>query len=210
MLAHYQTVSEFLRRLGHRVALVGLKPRKSWLPRSQVIWPIDQGDDPADVACWLSDQYGSVYANMNPLREELFTVRPSAGVSIRDTMISRRTRVLIDVDAHDCEKQIAERQKDDIIAELGEPLISADSGNGYGLIYAVDLPADAGRSVARFLAELKIRHSCVDESVHTLSRLTRVIGTPNVAKAAGCRIPTRLLHHDFQPDESHSVVRYGR
>lgn len=196
MLADYDTVREFLRRLGHPVALVGLKHRKSWFPKSQVIWPIDQGDDPADVACWLSDHYQSVYCDLNPLLSYLLDVRPPAGVSIRDTMISRRSRVLIDIDAHDCAKLTAQQQKDAIIAELGEPLIAADSGNGFGLIYPVDLPADAGQSVARFLVDLKSKYSCVDSSVHTLSRLTRVIGTTNTSKATGARIPTKLLTND--------------
>ncbi|MEX1039733.1 MAG: hypothetical protein WDZ51_03825 [Pirellulaceae bacterium] len=159
--------------------------------RSRIIWPIDQ-DDPADIACGLSEDYSSVYCNLNPLRVELLSVDPGPGVSIRDSMILARTRVLVDIDAHHGNKQQAEIEKDAIRNELGPPLIESDSGNGFGLIYPCRLPPTQSPQLQSFLLGLKARFPCVDASVHTLSRLTRVIGTTNTSKAHQGRIPTKL------------------
>lgn len=71
------TIREYLRRLGHRVALVGLKPIGD-APKSTVIWPIEQ-NDAVDQACGLSDHYYSVYVNLNPLADYMHQVSPDPG-----------------------------------------------------------------------------------------------------------------------------------
>jgi len=187
-----QTIREFLRRLGHPVALVGTKPLAGG-PRVKVIWPAEQ-HDPPDEAAWLSHDYYSVYSQLNPLRGEMLTVQPEPWVSVRDSMIARRTRLLIDVDGHDLPKEIAREQKDEIKERYGTPLIETDSGNGYGLIYEIDLPNDADSKfrVQHFLQRLKADFPCVDAGCFNAARLTRVIGTPNRSIVDGSRIKTEL------------------
>lgn len=195
MIPNHQTVAEFLRRLGHRVALVARKPVHPHSPKSVVIWPVDQGEDPADIACGLASDYHAVYANLNPLHQYMAHVSPDPWRSVCDSMIARRTRILIDVDAHDCPKAEARDQFNAIRRELGEPLIAADSGNGYGLIYSCNLPANetSWHRVRIFLSRLREKYPCVDAGVFTASRLTRVIGTLNRSVTDGSRIETLLL-----------------
>ena len=102
---------------------------------------------------------------------------------------------MIDVDAHDGDKATARHQAEEIKAELGPPLIHSDSGNGYGLVYGIDLPNNEASKfrVASFLRSLNARYSCVDASVYTAGRLTRIIGTPNRDKLTKKRIMTCLL-----------------
>lgn len=189
------TVTTFLHRLGHRVALVGMKPI-GHAPRSMVIWPAEQGNDVADHAWYLSSLYHAVYCNLNPLAAYMLDVLPEQGRSVNDAMIGARTRVLIDVDGHNVPKDVARTQKDAIKAEIGEPLIETDSGNGYGLIYACNLPNDeqSKHRVRTYLQRLKARFPCVDTSVFGAGRLTRVIGTLNRSVIDGGRIPTAILN----------------
>jgi hypothetical protein len=198
MIANRTTVKAFLERLGHRVALVARKPLRRNLPNTTVIWPVDQGDETADIACGLSADYGSVYANLNPLHRAMHDVSPEPWRSVCDTMIARRARVLVDVDAHDCPKDEARRQFDAIRRQVGEPLIAADTGNGFALIYTCDLPNDerSKQQLRRYLAELKAQFNCVDAGVFTASRLCRVVGTPNLCRVSGLRIPTTLIAND--------------
>jgi hypothetical protein len=192
MLPNDLTVREFVSRLGHPVALVGLKPIGN-AKKTTVIWPAEQ-DDAADQACWLSRHYLSVYCNLNPLEPYMLDVVPDPWRSINDRMISKRTRVLIDVDGHDVPKDTAKVQWQAIRDRLGEPLIATDSGNGYGLIYTCDLPNDAnsGLKIKSYLEQLKAEFPCVDAGVFNAGRLTRVIGTLN-RSATGERIPTAIL-----------------
>jgi hypothetical protein len=191
-LTDLPTIREFLRRLAHRVVLVGLGER------TRVIWPVEQ-DDPADSADWLSRQSHSVYVNLNPLEPYMESVAPhmrdphdqdDIPGSVRDAMIARRTHLLIDVDGHDCPKEEARDQKDAIKARYGPPLIETDSGRGYGLIYNIDYPNDhdAKQRVRKLLKNLKADYPCVDHGVFNAARLTRLIGTPNRS------IPTQLLN----------------
>ena len=82
-----EVVREFLRRLAHPVALVGLKPIGR-AAKSSVLWPIDI-DDAADEACSLSRQYFNVYCNLNCLASYMLEVRPDEGRSVNDRMIVR-------------------------------------------------------------------------------------------------------------------------
>lgn len=183
-----ETVHAFLRLLGHRVALVGMKPREPRIPKTHVIWPADQ-HEPEDHACWLSSRYASVYCNLNPLVPEILECVPSAGVSVRDKMIARRTRLLIDIDAHGGEPESVEPQKDAIRDRYGLPRIETFSGRGYGLIYPIDYPNDttASHRIKTFLLNLNGEFPAVDVSVFGAGRLTRVIGTANRS------IPSRIL-----------------
>jgi hypothetical protein len=185
------TIREFLRRLGHPVVLIGQQPIRGH--ENAVIWPVDQ-DDPADEACALIRSYHRIFVNLNPLRRELLDARPvEPWRTVRRPMIDRISRLLIDLDAQGSSKAEAYRQMLAIREELGEPLMATDSGNGHALIYPVELPATSYLRVVQFLKELKQRYSCVDSSVGTPERLTRLIGTMNRSKQTGERIPTCLL-----------------
>jgi hypothetical protein len=131
---------------------------------------------------------------LNPLLPELLTAFPARNVGLADAMIAKRTRVLIDIDGHAMPKEQAREQKDAIKAKLGEPLIETDSGNGYGLVYPVDMPNDphSKHVVRTLLNTLKAEFGCVDASCFNAGRQTRLIGSLNVCD--GVRIPTRLLN----------------
>jgi hypothetical protein len=105
MLADTDTIQEFLTRLSHKVAVVARKPvpdRPGDLPDQYVLWPV-QLIDPVDQIAWLANFYDAVYVNLNPLLPEWQYKSLPAGKSIKDAMIARRTRILLDIDAHGCE-----------------------------------------------------------------------------------------------------------
>ncbi|MBA4104471.1 MAG: hypothetical protein C0485_01845 [Pirellula sp.] len=188
------TIETYLQLMRHPVAVIARKPHDLRAPNMQVLWPIDL-TEPIEQVLWLAEQYNAVYVNLNPLKPQYEIVRPRPGSSIRDAMIQRRTRVLIDVDGHDVPKEEAERQKNEIKKYLGWPvLMENDTGNGYGLIYECDYPTDRESNdlVKRFLHGLKEQFSCVDVSCSNAGRLTRLIGTLNVRH--GERIATRILN----------------
>ncbi len=190
-----QTIETFLRLLGHKVAVIARKPCDKRAPSMVVLWPVDLEEDRTDQILYLAENYNAVYVNLNPLKPQYETVRPRQGSSVRDAMIERRTRVLIDIDGHDVPKEDAEQQKNAIKEHLGWPvLLETDSGNGYGLIYEVDYPTDRESNglVKRFLHGLKEQFPCVDVSCSNAGRLTRLIGTLNVRH--GERIATRILN----------------
>jgi len=186
------TVAEFLRRLGHPVALVGRKPLNG-SGGQIVIWPAET-DDPADVACGLAYEFQNVYCNLNELNPDVLKIVPAAGISIRDAMIARRSHLLIDIDGPP--KEEARAQFAALCVEIGKPLIATDSGNGYGLIYDFGLPntRDDTIRVTSFLQQLKDRHPRVDIAVASASRLTRVIGTLNRCKVTGDLVATHILN----------------
>src|SRR5262249_24598283 len=64
------------------------------------------------------------------------------------------------------------------LTNLGFPLpIVADSGNGYHLLYHIDLPTDDGGLVQRCLTALKAQFPSVDTSVYNPSRICKLYGT---------------------------------
>ncbi|MBU4353981.1 MAG: hypothetical protein KJ822_01395, partial [Proteobacteria bacterium] len=146
-----------------------------------------------------------VYVTLNPCLPALLSranERLVAGVGrTKDTEIQHIRNLLIDLDpirpegisSTDAEHEAAldmaqEIQMDLSTAGWPEPLVS-DSGNGAGLIYAVDLPATAETTAliksvlevlatkyAETLASLRLS---IDTSVHNPARLTRFLGTMN-------------------------------
>lgn len=134
----------------------------------------------------LRAPYHGIYFTLNPLRDDL------AG-SATDADVTRRTLLLIDADpvrsgtvsATDAEKAAALeviRKAWDYLRELGWPEpIACDSGNGYHLLYRVDLPAADGDLVKRCLLALAARLDTdaakVDTVVYNPSRICKVYGT---------------------------------
>ena len=113
--------------------------------------------------------------------------------SASDLDVEKRNWMLIDIDpqrpsgvsATDAEKEQARRVSLDICSHLtdrGWPQpIWVDSGNGYHLLYGVDLPRDDGGRIRTILALLAERFDTaavkVDRSVHNPARICKLPGT---------------------------------
>ena len=139
-----------------------------------------------------------VYVTLNPVRPDLLAraanrLRPKASETTADVDVPRRRWLLVDVDpvrpagvsATDDELALAERRAADIHAHLAglawpEPVVCM-SGNGYHLLYRVDLPGDDGGAVRAALGALADRFSddavAVDRSVFNPARIVKAIGT---------------------------------
>lgn len=143
----------------------------------------------------------SVYVTLNPVDPALLArannrVRDKLGKKGRttdDSEVTKRTRLLVDVDhdrpsgisATDAEHKAAIDLADKIRAALksdGWPdPVFGDSGNGAHLVYAIDLPSDDGGLVARVLSSLAAKFNNgpvrVDAKVFNPSRISKVYGT---------------------------------
>jgi len=139
-----------------------------------------------------------VYVTLNPVRPDLLAraanrLRPKASETTADADVPRRKWLLVDIDpvrpagvsATDEELSLAERRAADIHAHLAglawpEPVVCM-SGNGYHLLYRVDLPGDDGGSVRSALGALADRFGddavSVDRSVFNPARIVKAIGT---------------------------------
>jgi len=144
------------------------------------------------------DQAGGVYVTLNPVHPSLLSryharVQSSPENTTSDQEIVRRMRLLVDIDptrftgigASEAEKlaawEVALRVRDDRKAKgWTEPLV-CDSGNGYHLIYAVDLPPDDGGKVKMILNSLATRfntsQATIDTSTFNPSRIVKLPGT---------------------------------
>jgi hypothetical protein len=137
-----------------------------------------------------------VYLALNPRRSDLLrTHRNEAGPAKQDELakdqdVLRRCWLFVDADpvrpsgvsATDAEKN---RAAETIAAVFGfltqegwpAPAV-ADSGNGFHLLYRIDLPADDGGLVQRVLQALAARFDTetvkIDTSVHNPARFTKL------------------------------------
>jgi hypothetical protein len=139
-----------------------------------------------------------VYLTINPVAPALLAraanrIKPRARETTQDKDILRRRWLLIDVDpvrpagvsSTDAELALAL----DRAGAVAEYLASADwpapivamSGNGYHLLYRIDLAAEDDGLVKAVLAALATRFSddavVVDRAVHNPARIVKVIGT---------------------------------
>jgi hypothetical protein len=140
-----------------------------------------------------------VYFGLNPLNPDLLARRcnriawAGEGELSKDKDVVRRHWLLVDADpvrdplisATDQEKQYA---RDTILAvreflrsrSWPEPFL-ADSGNGYHLLYRIDLPRDDGGTVERILNSLAVRfdtdHVKIDQKVFNPARICKLPGT---------------------------------
>lgn len=165
-------------------------------PRTTIVWPKDL-DDVADQALWLNNFYYSIYVNLNPLTSSIAEEDMLPGNSIKDRLIVRRSRLLIDLDAHgDITREQASDEKEAIKERFQNPLIESDTGNGFALIYDIDFPNNdqSKTQISTLLKNLHADFPSIDTSVFTAGRLTRCVGTLNRDRASGDRIPTRLLN----------------
>lgn len=150
-----------------------------------------QGQDlPAAVeAAWELSEHNGVYWCMGPLPH-------GHERAARDRDILSRRWLLVDVDTkrpeHDSSATESEKAKSaetvgrilDYLTDLGWPCpLMVDSGNGWHLLYRVDLPADklSQQLVKSVLQELARRfdneYANVDKSVHNAARVSKLPGT---------------------------------
>ncbi len=139
-----------------------------------------------------------VYVTLNPVRPDLLAraanrLKRRAPETSADGDILARRWLLIDVDpirpsgvsATDEELELARQRASAIyvfLSTLGwpEPIV-AMSGNGYHLLYHIDLPVDDCDLVRRVLAAIADHFDdariTIDRSVHNPARITKIIGT---------------------------------
>jgi hypothetical protein len=158
----------------------------------------DHLDAMADAAYRLTHDAQGVYFTLNPLNPDVLArrsnrVEAAADGTARDVDVDRRCRLLIDADpvrisgvsATDDEKEKAREVIEQVrtfLRERGwpEPFF-ADSGNGFHLLFDVDLPADDGELIKRVLAALATKFDTpaarIDCSVFNASRIVKLYGT---------------------------------
>jgi hypothetical protein len=164
----------------------------------------------AKVALGVTDSARGVYFTLNPLNRDLLARRcnriakADEGELSKDKHVRARRWLLVDADpvrdplvsATDSEKAAAQDTILDVRSYLQskcwpDPIL-ADSGNGFHLLYRVDLPSDDGRVVERVLQALAARfdndHCKIDKSVFNPSRICKMPGT---LARKGDNVPTR-------------------
>lgn len=153
----------------------------------------------AQAALGLPRATKGVYFTLNPLNPALLArrrnriARCGKGDAATDADVLVRRWLLIDVDprrpanigATSTEKEHAGRLALAVREDLHErgwpePIVG-DSGNGFVLLYRVDLPVEDGGLVRRMLARLAERFDTesaqIDQSVHNPARLCKLPGT---------------------------------
>lgn len=159
----------------------------------------------------LSGEYEGVYITLNPVNPDLIALannrwKPYAHITTADPDIIWRHWLLIDIDSKrkagisssDEEKSgskaLAEQVRGHLTAQgWAEPLL-CDSGNGWHLLYRIDLPNDdASRDLIHAMLDsiagmfdTPTQH--VDTTVHNASRIVKAYGTMS---CKGDSIPSR-------------------
>jgi hypothetical protein len=168
-----------------------------------------------------------VYFTLNPVNAALLARRANRldyaekNATTNDQHILQRRCLLLDVDAQrpsgisasDSEKKAAHKKAREIYDYLkgrGWPLpIAADSGNGYHLLYRIDLPCDDGKVLEQVLAALADRFDGdgvkLDRSVHNPARIVRLYGTL-AAKGDNTKERPHRLSKILKAPESLEVV----
>lgn len=165
----------------------------------------------------------AVYLCLNPVSLDAPSCR-----SASDQHVTRRRWLFIDLDAlrkdakencaTDGEKDAARQAKDalrDYLTGKGWPLpVEVDSGNGYYLLYRVELPNDEdSRTLLRTLLH-SLSERCgegggvkVDRAVHNASRIARLPGTWNRKGKSTTERPHRLCRLLVVPEALDLVTR---
>jgi hypothetical protein len=164
----------------------------------------------AELAVDLSAYAKGVYFTLNPLKPDILARRANRvdwagdGELAKDADVIARRWLLIDADpvrdplisSTDAEKAVAHETVRAIRSDLAargwpDPVLS-DSGNGYHLLYRIDLPADDGGIVQRILQVLAARYDTpavhIDQKVFNPGRICKLPGT---MARKGDSIPSR-------------------
>jgi hypothetical protein len=159
----------------------------------------DHLEDMAAAALEVSPHARGVYFVLNPLKPDILARRcnrtdwAEEGELAADRDVARRRWLLIDADpvrdsgvsataAEKGEALRVIRAVRDHLRGRGWPApVLADSGNGYHLLYRLDLPADDGGLVKRILHALAARFDTpavkVDQTVFNPARVCKLPGT---------------------------------
>lgn len=158
----------------------------------------DSAEKLVDAAAELDGHAEGIYLTLNPVRADLLARANNRLVTgpkhaTADTDVRVRRLLLVDLDprrpsgisATDEERRVARSRADEIASFLmsvgfTDP-IQGDSGNGFHLIYRVDLPVGDNELVKRVLEALAFRFDDdrvqVDQTVHNAARITKLFGT---------------------------------
>jgi hypothetical protein len=153
----------------------------------------------AAAALSLTPYARGVYFVLNPLKPDILARRcnrtdwAEEGELASDKDVARRRWLLIDADpvrnshvsAADSEKgealRVVRAVRDHLRGRGWPAPVLADSGNGYHLLYRLDLPADEGGMVKRILQALADRFDApaakIDRSVFNPARICKLPGT---------------------------------
>ena len=192
-----------LRRLGCKAATA-----------SRTLWQVGLTPTTSKIWSWLAqqvtDRAKGVYCTLNALNPDILARRcnridrAEEGELSKDRDIIARRWLPIDFDpvrdsrisASDEEKAFAKSAVDDVRDFLGgrgwpAPVL-LDSGNGFWLMYRIDLPTDDGGVVERCLKELAPRFDSdkvkIDTGVFNPARICKMTGT---MARKGDNIPNR-------------------
>ena len=179
----------------------GVRSKDQWRPHVESGY-FDNFHRMADIAYELSQEHAKgVYLTLNPVEQQLLSrarniVRvPKKGEATADSNILSRRWLPIDIDptrtsntsatedertsAWEVMRAVASHLK---LAGWPTPIVG-DSGNGYHLLYRVDLPTDDGGLVGRVLDALAFRFDTegakVDRVNYNASRIWKLYGTVN-------------------------------
>jgi hypothetical protein len=159
----------------------------------------DHAEEAAQDALDLTDNASGVYFTLNPLKPAVLARRAyrvdlaEEGELAKNGDVERRRWLYIDVDgtpsagvsATDVEKtraqEVALAVREHLRGRGWPEPIYADSGNGYHLLYRVELPADDGGLLQRVLEVLGQRFTAggvkIDQTVHNAGRICKLYGT---------------------------------
>ena len=160
----------------------------------------DHWDNLADYATGLSESAAAVYITLNPVDPQLLSrysnrLQTNASPTTSDKDVTKRRWLLIDLDpvrpsgtsATATQLEAAANKAREIhnyLVDIGWPEpVAALSGNGYHLLYAIDLPNDAVSTalVKAVLLALGERfddaHTKVDRTVFNAGRICKLYGT---------------------------------
>ncbi len=139
-----------------------------------------------------------IYVTLNPVAPALLArsanrIKPRARETTQDKDVICRRWMLVDIDpvrpagisSTDTELALALERAHAVAEHLSAagwpPPVMAMSGNGYHLLYRLDLPTDDGGLVKRVLDAIAQRFDddtvAVDRSVHNPARIVKLVGT---------------------------------
>jgi hypothetical protein len=172
---------------------------RNWEHTKSGFFDYEHLEEMACHAYQLTHKSQGVYFTLNPLHKDLLARRcnrvgvAKKGDTAEDAHVLRRQVLLIDADpkrpsgisATDLEKAKAKEailKVRDFLAKEGWPSpVLADSGNGYHLLYEIDLPVDDGELVKRVLTALGEKFDTddvkIDRQVFNPARITKLYGT---------------------------------
>jgi hypothetical protein len=196
---------------GQVVELRALQVNRGGRPHTEAgFFDIEHLRDMAKVALGVTRFARGVYFTLNPLQPDLLARRQNRidyaneGELAKDRDVLTRRWLLIDADpvrdslisATEVEKAAA-RETIQAVREFlrgrswPEPVL-ADSGNGFHLLYRIDLPADDGGLVEHILKALAARFDSdrvkIDQKVFNAARICNLPGT---MARKGDHTPTR-------------------